>query len=157
MTWPPPRSTLFPYTTLFRSLGHRPRLLREPVDFPLRLRGQLGDVEARLLEQGYDDAVVLGKQSEEEVRIVNDRIAARPGQCARLLQGLGRLDGQTLGSNHGCIGIVADAGSNVCAGQKCRFGRSDKDVSQTVCYVFVIRLYLTTILRVTLLPSMTSW
>jgi len=33
--------------------------------------------------------------------VVDDRIAARAGQLAGLLQGFGRLDGQTLGSNHG--------------------------------------------------------
>src|SRR2546422_7471654 len=58
--------------------------------------------------------------------VVDDRIAARAGQRAGLLEGFGRLDGQAFGSNHGCIWIVADTGSNVCAGQKCRFGREKK-------------------------------
>src|SRR2546430_6760046 len=59
--------------------------------------------------------------------VVDDRIAARAGQRAGLLEGFGRLDGQTFGSNHGCIWIVADTGSNVCAGQKCRFGRRSEE------------------------------
>src|SRR5438093_5904162 len=34
MLLPPPRSTLFPYTTLFRSLVGRVALLAEPADHP---------------------------------------------------------------------------------------------------------------------------
>src|SRR6266566_3449693 len=101
--------------------------------------------------------------------VVDDRIAARAGQRAGLLEGFGRLDGQTFGSNHGCIWIVADTGSNVCAGQKCRFGRQKKrNVARSRRDALVVRLcatalryvfirYLTTIFLVTLLPSMTSW
>src|SRR5436853_4151889 len=64
----------------------------------------------------------------------------KKSQRAGLLEGFGRLDGQTFGSNHGCIWIVADTGSNVCAGQKCRFGRKQRDVARwcatSSCYVF---------------------
>src|SRR6267378_1315023 len=159
----PPRSTLFPYTTLFRS--RRARLSREAVDLPFRLGAELGDVEPRLLEQGHDDAIVLRQQSEEQMGVVDDRIAARAGQRAGLLQGFGRLDGQTFGSNHGCLGVVADPGSNVCAGQKCRFGRKARRRStKAFAHAPLLRLcdtslylYLTTIFLVTLLPSMTSW
>src|SRR5690348_17384865 len=38
----PPRSTLFPYTTLFRSL-HRPHVLEELVDLDFQLGGVAGD------------------------------------------------------------------------------------------------------------------
>ena len=84
-----------------RGLGRRARLPREAVDLPLRLGAELGDVEPGLLEQGHNDAIVLREQSEEEMGVVDDRIAARAGQLAGLLQRFGRLDGQTLGSNHG--------------------------------------------------------
>src|SRR2546430_12961783 len=43
----PPRSTLFPYTTLFRSLVH---LVEQPLERPGRVRqaaGQLGEIRAR--------------------------------------------------------------------------------------------------------------
>src|ERR1039458_2630398 len=34
----PPRSTLFPYTTLFRSLGHPDQVCRPAAEFPHRIR-----------------------------------------------------------------------------------------------------------------------
>src|SRR5467141_1185922 len=83
-----------------RGLGRRARLPREAVDLPFRFSAELGDVEPRLLEQGHDDAIVLRQQSEEQMGVVDDGIAARAGQRARLLQGFGRLDGQTFGSDH---------------------------------------------------------
>src|SRR5688572_31662246 len=42
MTRPPPRSTLFPYTTLFRSMQPRSRKLRERA---VRLVAELGGVQ----------------------------------------------------------------------------------------------------------------
>src|SRR3989338_8250114 len=38
----PPRSTLFPYTTLFRSLQRNRRLLSLPQPFPCRMRRRTG-------------------------------------------------------------------------------------------------------------------
>src|SRR2546422_6837085 len=47
----PPRSTLFPYTTLFRSLGHERRLLRVGPPSVLELRGVAGRELARQLDE----------------------------------------------------------------------------------------------------------
>src|SRR2546427_4797203 len=56
----PPRSTLFPYTTLFRSLEveHREHRLEQRRVDPLALAGDLA------LEQGHEDA--LGEERSEE-------------------------------------------------------------------------------------------
>src|SRR5438105_8126155 len=42
MIRPPPRSTLFPYTTLFRSRLHRPRVSTSVPESQQRLRGDQG-------------------------------------------------------------------------------------------------------------------
>src|SRR3712207_9010396 len=49
----PPRSTLFPYTTLFRSDLHHQRVERRPVATLARqLRRQVGDVDAAVGQRG---------------------------------------------------------------------------------------------------------
>src|SRR2546427_4115029 len=56
----PPRSTLFPYTTLFRSLAlHRRRRKQPRVDAPARERPGPGEVRA---ERAPGRAVSLGAQ-----------------------------------------------------------------------------------------------
>src|SRR5437879_11550914 len=58
----PPRSTLFPYTTLFRSLAQRVERGREPARFDLRhharrqlrLLGELALLELALVAEGSD-------------------------------------------------------------------------------------------------------
>src|SRR5438067_5148767 len=76
MSRPPPRSTLFPYTTLFRS---RPLVLRgiagahEGADFDLRQaeRGELrADARERRLEVALD---VVGERSEEHTSELQSR------------------------------------------------------------------------------------
>src|SRR5437667_391096 len=83
-----------------RRLGRRARLLREARDFPLGLGLELGDVDPGLLEQRDDDAVVLREQRLEEMSVVDDGVAARARQRARLLQGLCGLHGQTFWIDH---------------------------------------------------------
>src|SRR3712207_7839225 len=67
----PPRSTLFPYTTLFRSLERRQQRLHDPV---LRLGRPARRVEVRGLDQTEVrlDDVVAG------VGVVEELVAHRP-------------------------------------------------------------------------------
>src|SRR5690606_41987275 len=64
---PPPRSTLFPYTTLFRSsyraLHHASEWLRNRLSYPLLVQGEAS--QARLLERFRElgNAVLLGTSS----------------------------------------------------------------------------------------------
>src|SRR3712207_9212670 len=73
----PPRSTLFPYTTLFRSLVHRPRILflDEPTTgLDPQSRADLWDEVARLArERGV--TVFLTTQYLEEADLLADRVA----------------------------------------------------------------------------------
>src|SRR2546422_6025328 len=67
----PPRSTLFPYTTLFRSLRERPALVRQELDedFPRDVLAQYGeDAPLRFDERARDEvsfamAVLLDRKS----------------------------------------------------------------------------------------------
>src|SRR3712207_9061884 len=72
----PPRSTLFPYTTLFRSLVHRPRILflDEPTTgLDPQSRADLWDEVARLArEDGV--TVFLTTQYLEEADALADRV-----------------------------------------------------------------------------------
>ncbi len=83
-----------------RGLGRGPGLFGEAVELPLGLGLELGDVEPRFLEQRDDDAVVLRQQGGEEMSVVDDGVAPRAGQHARLLQGFRGFHGQTFGSDH---------------------------------------------------------
>src|SRR2546427_8906720 len=85
----PPRSTLFPYTTLFRSLDASPRLGHhvpngrepEPGALPRLLRG-----EVRLEETRLGDAV------HADARVADDQHDVGPG--------VQRLDGQPTALGH---------------------------------------------------------
>src|SRR5437588_12684746 len=55
----PPRSTLFPYTTLFRSLGKLLRLL----DLPVPRRNRAEDDDGAVLEAAFDDLAGLDRKS----------------------------------------------------------------------------------------------
>src|SRR3712207_8883301 len=59
----PPRSTLFPYTTLFRSAGRRRRSLLAAV----RLRGALGHLDRVLRRLLADHRVVDGVQPVDQL------------------------------------------------------------------------------------------
>src|SRR5260221_11168020 len=58
----PPRSTLFPYTTLFRSLRHRHRTRQRQCAAVLRSRHRRGDGQVRPLD-GVTAAAVAGTPS----------------------------------------------------------------------------------------------
>src|SRR5436309_12637228 len=66
MVRPPPRSTLFPYTTLFRSLEAR---LAIPVDAELR-RGQARRLHGHA---GHDHDAATGPRSEEHTSELQSR------------------------------------------------------------------------------------
>src|SRR3712207_6980999 len=57
----PPRSTLFPYTTLFRSLVVRDAVLEDPLLRLLLLRARIEDAE-RIAAVGVDDRGPLGHE-----------------------------------------------------------------------------------------------
>src|SRR5256885_16468889 len=95
----PPRSTLFPYTTLFRSAGRRRGggdLLAEPAD-----RLALAD-DLRTLDEALAQGGVLAREA---------RVLERPrGREQRLLERerpLGEVAGAELGGLHGglCPGL----------------------------------------------------
>ena len=66
-------------------LARRPGLLGKTLDFPLGLGPKLGHIEARLLQQGRDDALILLEQGEKQVRVVDDRVAPTARINGRLL------------------------------------------------------------------------
>src|SRR5690349_23410680 len=79
----PPRSTLFPYTTLFRSPGDEQRILaasqhpRQPIERRVRVGA------ADRLMQGRDEVVVLLPRSEEHTSELQSR---RDLVCRLLLE-----------------------------------------------------------------------
>src|SRR3989442_2930884 len=68
----PPRSTLFPYTTLFRSPHHQRRVTHHVVEDPAAL-------ELALPEPGHVGSAVL-LRGPGEVRAAGERGAARPDE-----------------------------------------------------------------------------
>src|SRR3989442_2397274 len=75
----PPRSTLFPYTTLFRSPHHQRRVTHHVVEDPAAL-------ELALPEPGHVGSAVL-LRGPGEVRAAGERGAARPDDGAALRHG----------------------------------------------------------------------
>src|SRR3712207_9499341 len=73
MTRRPPRSTLFPYTTLFRSRGAEPRL---------GVRGEPVHLRAQLPRQ---PPVVVRAEGDEVAARVRDPLVVRPGDPGRAL------------------------------------------------------------------------
>src|SRR2546422_10410563 len=71
----PPRSTLFPYTTLFRSQGHGV----DPRDAGHLPRGQLGQVQVVLPRKVVPDAPDLGL---DEVKVVEEPFRRRGDELA---------------------------------------------------------------------------
>src|SRR2546430_8032349 len=69
----PPRSTLFPYTTLFRSLGHERRLLRVGPPSVLELRGVAGRELARQLDRSEEHTSELQSQSNLVCRLLLEK------------------------------------------------------------------------------------
>ena len=63
----------------------------------LDLLAELRDVDAELLEDGHDDALVLRQQGEQQMEVVDERIAGAPGQRDGLVERFGGFDGQTVG------------------------------------------------------------
>src|SRR3712207_9535156 len=77
----PPRSTLFPYTTLFRSVQHEPRVRRALADAAVgddRVAGQHALVLVELLELllGLEGAVLLDRLGPRHRRRARDVAAA---------------------------------------------------------------------------------
>src|SRR3712207_7706013 len=87
----PPRSTLFPYTTLFRSLHHgvavppAPLVVLEPLDVPraepLQPAAQLFDAQTGEVGHGQPRITAPGRGSEEHT----SELQSRPYLGCRLL------------------------------------------------------------------------
>ncbi len=75
----------------------------EPGDLALGRLPQAGDVESRLLEQRLNHPLVLRQQGEKQVGIVDDRVAAAACRFTGVAEGFLGLDGQAVGSDHGCL------------------------------------------------------
>src|SRR5256884_9868293 len=89
----PPRSTLFPYTTLFRSSAARGRGFHEPRSFGCRREGGGLGVGARLLQAG--GGKLAGRRRDHANR------AAAPSAVLR--QGCSQAFGPPLRRNPGLI------------------------------------------------------
>src|SRR5688572_33131332 len=81
MTRPPPRSTLFPYTTLFRSMQPRSRKLRERA---VRLVAELGGVQPARARR-----LLAAAGGRVPVAIVMTRRDLRADAAARALRAAG--------------------------------------------------------------------
>src|SRR3712207_8214547 len=81
----PPRSTLFPYTTLFRSRKHRnPRRFAMPLDYTYRIQlphrpGQLAKVAGTIAEGGglIGDVVTINVGRELSIREITVEVGDR--------------------------------------------------------------------------------
>src|SRR3712207_7168674 len=104
----PPRSTLFPYTTLFRSFGVRcPVVISQR---PLGIAGSEGDQPERI--EGDDMAWGLSDQRLEQSRGFVDPAIAPRGRRARVeigLSGFRRGLGAGIGSLHFLPSAFRDA------------------------------------------------
>jgi hypothetical protein len=75
-------------------------LARELGDLAFRGLPERRDVESGLLKQGLDDALVLVEQRQEEVGVVDHRVAPGGGQLGRVSEGLLGLECQSVGPDH---------------------------------------------------------
>ena len=73
-----------------------PGLLRETVQLALGGSPKLCYVDAGLLKDRYDDALVIGQQGREKVGVVNHRVAPIRGHCHGPLHHLCGLECQTI-------------------------------------------------------------
>ena len=69
------------------------RLLGKPPDLALRLGLELRDIQSGLLQQGHDNPLVLLQEGVEEMRVVDDGVAAGACQRSGLLKGFSGLNG----------------------------------------------------------------
>src|SRR2546422_8160654 len=73
----PPRSTLFPYTTLFRSHRENERLLRENEDLRRKVaerEKQIADLERQLAGRKKNSSHLLRTRSEEHTSELQSRL-----------------------------------------------------------------------------------
>src|SRR3712207_5211391 len=102
MIRPPPRSTLFPYTTLFRS--HR-RVAEKPPEPDLAAEKKLSDLVRHLIEQGLIDTAHDVSRGGEAVALAEMALAGGlglyydEGEIEPLINGKGRADVALFGEN----------------------------------------------------------
>src|SRR2546430_10785476 len=95
----PPRSTLFPYPTLFRSAGPRLRLA-DRGDVPGRNRhGSRGDLCGDDQRRSEEHTSELQSQSNLVCRLLLDKKKNKPGPCSSTL----RMTDPRLSSFESCI------------------------------------------------------
>src|SRR5207249_5220878 len=81
MSRPPPRSTLFPYTTLFRSVARSVRaggLLRDPDDRPSRRRSDRSEEHTSELQSRFDLVCRLLLEKKKQIG-AHPPICLKPG------------------------------------------------------------------------------
>ena len=83
-----------------RRLGTRALLLRKAAHLPLDLLHQRGEVHPGLLQQRLDHALRLLQQGQQQMRVVDDRIASTPRLFGRVAKRLLRLDGHAIRADH---------------------------------------------------------
>jgi hypothetical protein len=75
-------------------------LLRIARDLSFDARAKVAYRSAELVKERDDDPLVLLQEGEQEVRVIDERIAVPTGDGQRLIERLGTFHGQPIGADH---------------------------------------------------------
>jgi hypothetical protein len=80
--------------------GLRVRLFWEARHLATDRLAKLRNADAELLEDGNDDAFILREEREEQMKVVDERIARAAREINRFIQGVGRFYGEPIWIDH---------------------------------------------------------